>query len=392
MNADPQLRERLDRAAGRLHIDTERRLDELHRAAPRRGRTRRVAAFAVAAALMAVAGTAAWQLNLFGDPARPGVGTGPTGRIAFMSLSKPLSERDSSDLYVLDAASGEVTPLHEGGGFSIAPQWSPDGSRLAFASNETASGEIGIFVAEADGTGAVNILASDRMLEDGGPISLAWSPDGSQIAYTGRDPETGRPGAWIIGDDGRGRRTVPEIGPGYWESVAWSPGGGSIALTGDLLTEPDSDQIDLYVVSLVERPPGARGPGPLYRRVTNDPLIERWPAWSPDGSRIAFARTSEDDFENTDYGQDVWIMDADGSNERKLTDWEGLDGFPAWSPDGAWIAFASDRGATAEQQEGNRGVEPFSGVSVYAMRPDGSDVRLLADGGEIAFLPSAWTS
>ena len=83
-------------------------------------------------------------------------------------------------------------------------------------------------------------------------------------------------------------------------------------------------------------------------------------------------------------------MNADGSDVRRLTDWEGLDLFPVWSPDGRWIAFASDRDATPAQQESNRsGDVIFSGLSLYVMRPDGSDVTRVLESD--AALPVSWT-
>jgi len=62
-----------------------------------------------------------------------------------------------------------------------------------------------------------------------------------------------------------------------------------------------------------------------------------------------------------------------------------------WAPDGSWIAFASDREATPDQQQGNSTSRPLSGVSIYVMRPDGSDVRRVLNGGDVALLPSSWT-
>jgi WD40 repeat protein len=60
-------------------------------------------------------------------------------------------------------------------------------------------------------------------------------------------------------------------------------------------------------------------------RLTDDPADDRQPAWSPDGSRIAFASGRSGDWE-------IWVIDADGSNPRQLTDHEGFDGDPRWVP------------------------------------------------------------
>lgn len=82
-------------------------------------------------------------------------------------------------------------------------------------------------------------------------------------------------------------------------------------------------------------------------------------------------------------------MDADGSDVRRLTDWEGLDFVPVWSPDGQWISFSSDRDATPAQKASNRsGDEIFMGLSLYVMRADGSDVSMLLEGD--AVLPVSW--
>jgi TolB protein len=82
-----------------------------------------------------------------------------------------------------------------------------------------------------------------------------------------------------------------------------------------------------------------------------------WPRWSPDGRRIVFATARDGDLE-------IYVMDADGSNQTRLTRSPGLDTFPAWSPDGTRIAFVSRR-------DGN--------PDLYVMRADGTDVRRLTE-------------
>jgi Tol biopolymer transport system component len=375
MNADPQLRLRLDRAAGHVQIDVDQRLDEIYRSAPRRRRRRRVAALTIAAVVgLASLAMARELLHLASRTTTPGTSVQPSGKIAYMRLTKPLDQADASDLFAVDAASTEVTALHEGTGFSAWPQWSPDGSRFAFASNETEQRRIGIFVAGTDGTEPVNILEGRRSLGEGGPISLSWSPDGARIAFVGRDFRTGRTGVWTVRPDGTDERTVLA---GHWEAVSWSPDGSRLLLAG---VPASAKQFDLYTVRL-------DGSGLL--QLTDDELVERAPSWSPNGTRIVFAERTVA-FQNEDYGQDVFVIAADGSSPRQLTHWEGFDSFPIWSPDGKWLAFASDRDATPEQQSGNRGNRPFGGISIYVMPTDGSHVMRLLEGDAVALLPSAW--
>lgn len=75
------------------------------------------------------------------------------------------------------------------------------------------------------------------------------------------------------------------------------------------------------------------------------------PMWSPDGKQIVFSSTRSGNFQ-------IYVMNADGSDVRRLTDRDGYDGDPSWSPDGTKIAFCSDR-------DGNR--------EIYVMDPDGGN-------------------
>jgi len=119
--------------------------------------------------------------------------------------------------------------------------------------------------------------------------------------------------------------------------------------------------------------------GSNLRQLTRDFGRHMSPAWSPDGSRIAFA---SDRGGNTD----IYVMAADGSHRVRLTEHPARDWEPAWSPDGRVIAFTSTR-------DGQLGV--------YVMHVDGSDVRRLTDlaspnssadwspdGSRIAFIPA----
>lgn len=94
-------------------------------------------------------------------------------------------------------------------------------------------------------------------------------------------------------------------------------------------------------------------------RLTFTRAQETWPAWSPDGSKIAYVSNRPDPF------QDVWVMDADGGNRTRLTTHDGFDAFPEWSPDGSRIAFTSDRSAVDD---------------IWTMDPTGGDLQRLTRG------------
>jgi TolB protein len=107
----------------------------------------------------------------------------------------------------------------------------------------------------------------------------------------------------------------------------------------------------------------ARADGGALQRLTDNRAEDRFPVWSPDGSRIAFVSDRGGD-------EDVWVMRADGSGARVLTRDRAAggrpgpaDGAPAWSPDGARIAFTSDRGGGAPE--------------IHVMRADGGARRRL---------------
>lgn len=114
--------------------------------------------------------------------------------------------------------------------------------------------------------------------------------------------------------------------------------------------------------------------GSEHVKITNNKSIDVSPAWSPDGKKIALMRhTVPQNIEGGDGQEDIYVMNAYGSGQKKLTDSSADDSSPAWSPDGSKIAFMSNRA---------------NSLDIFIMNTDGSNVTRLTNNGRANFNPS----
>ena len=141
---------------------------------------------------------------------------------------------------------------------------------------------------------------------------------------------------------------------------AWSPDGTRIAFMsnrdGHIRKGGVLLTFEIYVMD-------ADGGNP--QNLTNDPNSDLSPAWSPDGKRIVFSSNREVNFE-------IYVMDADGGNPQKLTNNPGTDHHPSWSPDGKRIAFSSYRG-------GHFIADSELTSEIYVMDADGANPHRLTE-------------
>jgi Tol biopolymer transport system component len=215
-------------------------------------------------------------------------------RIAFAS-----ARTGSLDVYVMKADGSDTRRLTTTRGNQSQPSWSPDGSRIAFQSDQHGDH---IYVMGSDGKGA------RRLTNDPAPeIEPAWSPDGSWIAYSRRLPGSEIRELWLVRPDGSGRRRLTARAQAAY-APAWSPDGKTIAFA----SKQETGRFEIYAI-------GSDGRG--LRRVTfsNEDAFE--PAWSPNGETLAFSR-----------GGSIVTVDASGGHPKVLTDPDTNDSSPDWNP------------------------------------------------------------
>ena len=261
---------------------------------------------------------------------------GAQAQIAFQS------DRDRNDeIYVMDNDGGNQRNLTNNPADDRFPSWSADGTRIVFMSDRDGHVPKGgvlpnfeIYVMDADGGNQQNL--TNHPSHD---ISPAWAPDGKRIAFTSyRDGHVhaihGWPTAEIYvmdADGGNPQNLTNDLNDDRFPS--WSPDGKRIVFSserdGHFIGDFEITSSEIYVMD---------ADGGNQQRLTENRKNDWHPSWSPDGKRIAFSSDRKGDFVNFE----IYVMDDDGGNlqrptENRVDDWD-----PSWSADGKRIAFSSD--------------------------------------------------
>jgi len=230
----------------------------------------------------------------------------PDGRTAaFVVWSTDRETNDYTASIWLVVVDGAAQPrrLTRGKKQDVAPRWSPDGSRLAFASNRDSKAKQ-LYVLPVEGGEPLQLT---ELSED--VTEVVWSPDGTRIVFSARV----RDSAYEEEDERKRRPRRFERLQYKLDDEGW---------IGDRRRH-------LFVVP-------ADGSAPPVQ-LTDGDFEDAAPSWSPDGRRIAFASARQEHWD-TEVERDIFVVDAEGGEPQRLTGGDSHYEAPAWSPDGSAIA------------------------------------------------------
>ncbi len=254
--------------------------------------------------------------------------------------------RSDYDIWRICADGTQLSSLVVAPGRQLQVAVSPDGSELAWASHDGEERDIW----RRPFTGGEPVRVTDHPADDQDPV---FSPDGRRLSFfSTRDHE--KPELYVVElADGAIERLTDNAF--YDSGASWSPDGSRIVFTRFFPAgEPDhGGDGEVFEIELASR---------RERRITELGGYNGGLSYSPDGSRIAFHRVAEGRAE-------LWLMAADGSGARPITDTFVDEYSPAWSPDGEWLAFTAGTG------NDSRGA-----FDLFLIRPDGSGRRLVTAG------------
>ena len=275
----------------------------------------------------------------------------PEAPLRWSVADTSLASFDPSTTTLTGKKAGKTTLTVRGPGQGLAVTWAV---RVIAANLRLSSSRIGLALSRrypvkanfADEAGAVI----------GPATGVTWASDNPQVAS--------------VGDDG----TAAAVGYGHARVTATAPGGrratADVYVQGELvLASSRSSRFQLYSV---ERSNLAQ-----LRKVADDTGAATEPAFSPDGSRLAYVATRD--------GQpQIWVMDADGSNPARLTNAPGPHGGPVFTADGQGVVYHALR--TGHQQIFAQSITGSDAIQLTQEPSSNSDPTVSPDGETIAFV------
>jgi dipeptidyl aminopeptidase/acylaminoacyl peptidase len=319
------------------------------------------------------------------------------------------NDRQVSHIYVSRSGGGLASvKLTNGEKGETSPQWSPDGSRIAFLADRTTgeptAGTRGpgnqIWLIRPDGGEAEKLTSEETAISE-----FRWAPDGKHIAFVTRDTPKDKADRekrkkdkfdailvdadytyahlWTLEVSSKSKKRVTD-GAFSVSQIRWSPNGKSIAYSQSSMGTQESSFFDLnadrnsdiYVVA---------SDGGTPKKLTTNVGPDTNPEWSPDGNEISYVSAMN---ANTWADKsDIMVLAAAGGTPRNLTrDFPDSASDPKWSPDGKNVYWSSEEGVRRHifrvAVNGGKAVHITEGGAMYAdfdLSPDGNRIVCTID-------------
>ena len=242
------------------------------------------------------------------------------------------------------------------------PALSPDGTKMAYFTTIDKVFQVAVLDFES---GERKQLTFSRWPKRN--FNPTWSPDGRRIAYSSE--EDGDFDIYIVDANGRNVKNMTDNSPWRERMPHWSPAGPRVVFTSNR----DGGADEVYLLDVNTR---------NQRRLTNSFIRATYPRWSPNGSQIAYLSAERPEIPPLSWA--IWRMKSDGSDLEAFVTEVDRESYPNFSPDGKWVAFVSRRDANTDIYAVNVETHEERRLTMhlgYDSYPDWSP-----DGGGIAFV------